>query len=76
VIVCRNVLIYFDKVLQDRVLSLFCDSLCRRGYLCLGTKETVDFSAVRDRFEIVSTTDRVFRAVRLRTPEEEAGFIV
>ncbi len=63
VIVCRNVLIYFDKALQDRVLSLFCDSLCRRGFLCLGTRETVEFSAVRDRCETVSGKDRIFRAV-------------
>ena len=62
-IVCRNVLIYFDKTLQDRVLSLFCDSLCHRGYLCLGTKETIGFSAVSDRFESVVGKDRIFRRV-------------
>ena len=60
-IVCRNVLIYFDSSLQDRALSLFCDSLCHRGYLCLGTKETIEFSAVSDRFETVAGKDRIFR---------------
>jgi chemotaxis protein methyltransferase CheR len=60
-IVCRNVMIYFDKTLQDRVLSLFRDSLCHRGYLGLGTKETIQFSAVRDQFETVAAKDRVFR---------------
>jgi chemotaxis protein methyltransferase CheR len=62
-IVCRNVMIYFDKTLQNRVLSLFRDSLCHRGYLCLGTKETVDFSSVSDRFETIAGRDRIFRAL-------------
>lgn len=43
-IVCRNVLIYFDKTLQSRVLRLFADSLVRNGFLCLGTKESVRFT--------------------------------
>jgi len=64
-ILCRNVMIYFDKTLQDRVLSLFRDSLCHRGYLCLGTKETIDYSCVRDCFETVSDGDRIFRAASL-----------
>ncbi len=63
-IVCRNVLIYFDKVLQDRVLSLFRESLCRRGFLCVGSRETIDFSSVRNGFETVSEKSRVFRALQ------------
>src|SRR6185312_11901038 len=43
VILCRNVLIYFDRELQSRVLSLFTRSLRYKGYLCLGAKETVRF---------------------------------
>ncbi len=42
---CRNVLIYFDRKLQDRALELFKSSLCRRGFLGLGSKETVRFSS-------------------------------
>ena len=42
---CRNVLIYFDRSLQDRALGLMRDSLCRRGFLGLGAKETLRFSA-------------------------------
>lgn len=60
-IVCRNVLIYFDRHLQDRVLGLFSDSLCRRGFLCLGTKETVEFSTVNDRFELLSRKQKVYQ---------------
>ena len=42
---CRNVLIYFDRVLQDRAIGLFRDSLCRRGFLGLGSRETLRFTA-------------------------------
>jgi chemotaxis protein methyltransferase CheR len=42
---CRNVLIYFDRSLQDRALGLMRDSLCRRGFLGLGAKETLRFSS-------------------------------
>jgi chemotaxis protein methyltransferase CheR len=54
---CRNVLIYFDRALQNRALGLFKDSLCRRGFLGLGARETLrfsdhehDFSAVGDKW--------------------------
>ncbi|MES2829048.1 MAG: protein-glutamate O-methyltransferase CheR [Bacteroidota bacterium] len=45
-ILCRNVLIYFDRDLQHKVLNLFDDSLEDLGYLALGTKETIDFSGI------------------------------
>ena len=72
-IVCRNVLIYFDKSLQDRVLSLLADSLCHYGFLCLGTKESLDFSCVRDHFEPVMKQQRVFQKVRSRVAARPTG---
>ena len=60
---CRNVLIYFDKTLQDRALGLFADALCRRGFLCLGTKESVRFSAHAQRFQEVSGEQKIYRRV-------------
>lgn len=60
---CRNVLIYFDKVLQDRALGLFNDALCRRGFLCLGTKESVRFSAYAHRFQELSSEQKIYRRV-------------
>jgi chemotaxis protein methyltransferase CheR len=45
VVSCRNTLIYFNRELQDRALGLFQGSLCRRGFLGLGSQETLDFSA-------------------------------
>lgn len=50
-ILCRNVLIYFDKDLQDRVLKLFDASLGTLGYLALGTKETLKFSVIQNKFK-------------------------
>jgi chemotaxis protein methyltransferase CheR len=41
---CRNVLIYFERTLQDRAIGLLRDSLCRRGFLGLGSKESLRFS--------------------------------
>ena len=58
---CRNVLIYFNRKLQDRALGLFHDSLSHRGFLGLGTKESLDFSAWSGRFERVSEPERIFR---------------
>jgi chemotaxis protein methyltransferase CheR len=45
-ILCRNVLIYFDKDLQNRVFRLFDDSLEKLGFLTLGAKETIRFSPI------------------------------
>ena len=53
-ILCRNVFIYFDKALQEQVLGLFNNSLCRGGFLCLGNSESMSFSeAEKDFIEIV-----------------------
>ena len=50
-ILCRNVLIYFDRPLQNKVFELFNNSLEKFGYIALGTKETLDFSSVAKNFE-------------------------
>ncbi len=60
-IMCRNVLIYFDSTLQNRVLQLFEESLVHGGYLCLGTKETLLFSAVADSFDTDDNNARIYR---------------
>lgn len=53
-ILCRNVMIYFDKPLQERVLQLFHQSLEPLGFLCLGSKENLRFSAVAQHFTVWS----------------------
>jgi chemotaxis protein methyltransferase CheR len=60
---CRNVMIYFNRRLQDRVLGLFHESLCHRGFLGLGSKESIEFSRYAERFEPLARRERVFRKV-------------
>ncbi|RKP47919.1 protein-glutamate O-methyltransferase CheR [Cohnella endophytica] len=60
-IVCRNVLIYFNRELQVQVLRLFDESLVNRGFLCLGSKETLDFTPLADQYEAVSAPWKIYR---------------
>ena len=62
-IFCRNVLIYFNRDLQNRVLALFADSLGNGGFLCLGTKEDLQTSAVNSRFEPVNAKARLYKRI-------------
>ena len=54
-------LLVTEKVLQDRALGLFADSLRHGGFLCLGNKESLSFSAVAKLFEPVDAQQRIFR---------------
>lgn len=58
---CRNVLIYFDRELQDRAIGLFKDSLTRRGFLGLGSKESLRFSHHSDAFIDFDRSERLFQ---------------
>lgn len=58
---CRNVLIYFNRGLQDRAIALFRDALCRKGFLGLGAKESLHFSAFRDAFADIVRGERIFQ---------------
>jgi len=62
-IMCRNVMIYFDKPLQDRVLHLFNDSLEVLGYLALGSKETLKFTDVASHFKQHENKEKIWRKV-------------
>ncbi len=59
-IFCRNVLIYFTRELQDRVIRLFRDSLCEDGFLCLGSKESIRFSEHSSDFEDVALGEKIY----------------
>src|SRR3954469_16533034 len=61
VILCRNVLIYFDRSLKDHALSLFSDSLATLGVLCLGRKESLRFSDLEHEFSALSERERIYR---------------
>lgn len=60
-IVCRNVLIYFNRELQDKVLKLFNESLITGGFLALGTKETIQFSSVNNKYSTISKNNKIFK---------------
>jgi chemotaxis protein methyltransferase CheR len=62
---CRNVMIYFNKRLQDRVFGLFHESLCHRGFLALGSKESIDFSAYAGQFEPLVKRERIYRKMKV-----------
>jgi len=63
-IMCRNVMIYFDKSLQDNVHRLFYESLAPFGVLALGHKESVAFSPYGDRYEELDQQERLYRKFR------------
>jgi chemotaxis protein methyltransferase CheR len=63
VIVCRNVMIYFDRALQDRVHHLFYESLMTFGVLGLGAKESIRFSPFEERYEDLDVTERLYKKV-------------
>ncbi len=60
-LVCRNVLIYFNKNLQDKVVRLFTESLIPGGYLCLGTKESIRFSDSFHHYETVDDDEKNYK---------------
>jgi chemotaxis protein methyltransferase CheR len=64
VILCRNVMIYFDRALQRRVYRLFDESLERLGVLALGHKETIRFSGFEENYEAVDEVEKIYRKVR------------
>ena len=64
VIFCRNVLIYFNSTLQERVQKLFLDSLEIFGILGLGKKETIKYTSMADNYEVIDLEERLYRRIR------------
>ena len=60
-IVCRNVLIYFNKSLQDNVLQMFYSSLTENGILAIGSKETLMFSPIESKMQVVNTNWKIWK---------------
>lgn len=61
VIFCRNVMIYFNRELQNRVFQLFHDSLDIGGTLCLGNKESLRFATCAEQFDVIDKAQRIYR---------------
>ena len=64
-IFCRNVMIYFNEALQNRVLNLFHDALERDGFLCLGKQESLQFSSVVNAFKFVDNEEKIYRLINM-----------
>lgn len=62
-VICRNVMIYFNQQLQNKVINLFFESLCPFGFLCLGNKESLLFSDRRNAFEEVDRREKIFMKI-------------
>jgi len=67
-VLCRNVLIYFKRDLQNHVLGLLSRSLIYRGFLCMGNKETIKFMDFGTEFEEYDRSQRIFRRNSLQQP--------
>ncbi len=63
-ILCRNVMIYFNQELQNRVFELLHNSLFMNGFLCLGAKESLIWCKIADKFETVNTHEKIFRKIK------------
>jgi chemotaxis protein methyltransferase CheR len=64
VIICRNVMIYFNKELQDRVHQLFYESLSTKGFLGLGNREGLGFTKYASSYEEVNGMERLYRKIK------------
>ncbi|MEZ0391985.1 MAG: protein-glutamate O-methyltransferase CheR [Pseudobdellovibrionaceae bacterium] len=69
-ILCRNVLIYFNRTLEDRVLRLFHDSLVYHGFLVLGSKETTRFSSLHRSYRVFDPKHKIFQKENLAWGKE------
>ena len=60
---CRNVFIYFEAELQERILDLFYRSLCPSGFLCLGSKESIRFPDFKNKFKVISSRENIYQKI-------------
>lgn len=60
-VLCRNVLIYFDRKLQNKVHKLFFDSLVKGGILCLGSKESIQFTEQAQDYTEIDKKQKIFK---------------
>jgi chemotaxis protein methyltransferase CheR len=60
---CRNVFIYFESALQEKILDLFYRSLCPLGFLCLGSKEAIRSDAFKKRFKTVNSKENIYQKI-------------
>ena len=62
-ITCRNVLIYFDSALQERVINLFYESLTNFGFLCIGSKESIRNPELAKKFKLIDKKNNIYQKI-------------
>lgn len=60
---CRNVFIYFESELQEKILELFYNSLAPLGFLCMGSKETIRSDRFKKKFKIISSKENIYQKI-------------
>jgi chemotaxis protein methyltransferase CheR len=60
---CRNVFIYFEAELQEKILGLFYRSLCPLGFLCLGSKETIRLPDFKSKFKVINSRENIYQKI-------------
>ena len=60
---CRNVFIYFETQLQEKILELFYKSLCPHGFLCLGSKETIRSDMFKEKFKAINQKENIYQKI-------------
>lgn len=60
---CRNVFIYFEARLQEKILELFYNSLSPSGILCLGSKETIRFPGFKNKFKVINQKENIYQKI-------------
>lgn len=63
-ILCRNVMIYFNQTLQNQVLKLFHESLFKYGYLVVGSKESLIWCEIANKFIVVNNEEKIYKKVK------------
>lgn len=63
IVLCRNVMIYFDKVLQDKVFDLFHESLYKYGLLVIGARESMVWCSISNKFKLINEKERLYQKV-------------
>ncbi len=63
-ILCRNVMIYFNQALQNEVLKKFHESLHKYGYLAIGSKESIIWCDYANRFTVVNSNEKIYRKIK------------
>jgi chemotaxis protein methyltransferase CheR len=60
---CRNVFIYFETSLQEKILNLYYESLCPHGFLCLGSKEAIRSDIFKNKFKPVNLKENIYQKI-------------